>query len=151
MTVTDTVWDADRLLLSTRLHGVVTVAEVRQWQAGLTQVLARLPDGIAFKTLVNLSGYEPGDLDAHKAMRSIVPLTLAAHGFRTALLDLFDPVDLPVQATRGVTCVAVAHVHHDAGKMDEYERRLGRANERFFVDARRALDWLSTIPVEREE
>jgi len=66
-------------------------------------------------------------------MGAVVPLLLAAHGFRTALLDVFEGADLPLTATRGIRCLAVACVHHDAGKMGECERRLGRPTEPFFT------------------
>ncbi len=105
-------------------------------------------DGIhqtAFTMIVDLRGYEVRDIAAHKEMRTVIPLTLADYGFRTALLDLFDPVDLPLRPARGSICIAVAHVHHDADKMTLYDDRLGRENERFFTDYATADAWLQAI------
>jgi hypothetical protein len=137
-------WEPDGGILTTRLQGRVTVEEVKGWAALLAEAIGRIPDDTPFKLLVDLCEYEPAELEAHKAMRMVIPLTLAQHGLRTALLDLFEPVALPLQTVRGVRCTAVAHVHHDESKMGEYERRLGRAKERFFTDAAEAEEWLAT-------
>lgn len=145
MTLADSSWDAERCLLVTRLQGMTSLEDVRRWKDSLSRALGRIAEGGTFRLLVDLFGYEYAILTVHKEMRSIVPLMLAAHGFRTALLDLFDRVDLPTTRTRGITCVAVAHVNHDVDKMAEYDRRLGRANERFFSDSNTAQDWIQSL------
>jgi hypothetical protein len=139
---TESTWDAARRLLVTRLQGLVGVDDVRRWVDSLHAALGQIEDNSAFKLLVDLRGYDSATLDAHKQMRVVVPGVLARHGFRTALLDLFDPVDVPLTRTRGITCVVVAHVHHNADEMAEYDRRLGRANERFFTDLALAERWI---------
>lgn len=144
----DAAWDAAARTLSTRLSGPVSEADVRSWEAALAGALARIEDGGVFKLLYDLRFYEPADLDAHRAMRTVVPLLLAAHGFRTAILDLFEGADLPLTTARGIRCLAAACVHHDAGKMTEYERRLGRPTERFFTDRAEAETWLASVPIE---
>jgi hypothetical protein len=138
-------WDEHTQIFTVRLNGAVMVADVRKWKDGVQAELAKIPDGTAFKIIINFYGYEMAEIDAHKEMRNFMPLLLADYGFRTALLDLFDPIDLPLQKTRGIQCVAVAHIHHDAGKMNEYDRRLGRANERFFTDAVAAEAWILNL------
>ena len=143
--VAETGWDAEAATLATRLGGEVSLADVRRWKESLERELARIPDGARFRMIVDLTGYDVGDLEAHKEMRVVVPLTLAAYGHRTALLDLFDPVDLPIGTTRGITCVAVAHVHHDAEKMRQYDERIARDDERFFTDAASAEAWIRGI------
>ena len=149
ITTAETTWDAAQKLLITRLYGDITVETVRHWQASLQRALSQIEADSEFKMIVDLYGYELKDIAAHKEMRLVIPLTLANYGFRTALLDLFDPVELPLQKTRGITCRAVAHIHHDAYKMAEYERRLGRENERFFTEYDQALAWIQKIAASR--
>jgi len=145
MATAESTWDAARRLLVTRLQGTVGTDDVRRWIDGLHRELDRIADDTRFNIIVDLHGYEPGDLGAHKEMRTVVPLTLTRYGFRTAFFDLFDPVDVPLERTRGITCVAAAHVHHDADKMDEYNHRIGRPNERFFTDYRAAEAWIEAL------
>lgn len=86
-------------------------------------------------------------MEAHKAMRSVVPELLAAHGMRPAVLDLFDPPpEVPVTAANGVICVAFANVHHDPARMADYERRIGRPDQRFFADLAAAERWIAGLP-----
>ena len=146
MKITETHWDAEQALLVTRLQGVVEATAVEHWVDTLQSTLARLADNTSFKLIVDLYGYEPQTMSAHKAMRTVIPLTLARYGFRTALLDLFEGAELPVAQERGIQCTAVAHVHHEVDKMTEYEHRLGRATERFFTDYEQAEAWIRTRP-----
>lgn len=143
--VADTTWNAHAHTLVTRLRGAMTIDMVRLWREGLAHALEGLTDDTRFKLIVDLRDYEPGDMAAHKEMRVVIPLMLAEHGFRTALFDLFEPVDVPARMTRGIVCVAVAHVHHDAGKMEEYNTRLGRERERFFTDYPAAVSWIEGV------
>jgi hypothetical protein len=145
ITTAETTWDAAQKLLVTRLQGDITVEVVRRWQASLQSVLNQIEANSQFKMIVDLYGYELKDIAAHKEMRTVIPLTLANYGFRTALLDLFEPLELPLQQTRGIICQAVAHIHHDAYKMAEYERRLGWENERFFTEYEQAAVWIQKI------
>jgi hypothetical protein len=144
MNAIESTYHPSTRIVTTRLQGSVTVEEVSRWLASLAEAIGQIEDNSQFKLLVDLYNYEPAALPAHKAMRPVVPLMLARYGFRTALLDLFDPAELPLQNLRGITCTAVAHVHHDPSKMDEYDRRLGRANEHFFTDPSKAQAWLET-------
>jgi hypothetical protein len=145
MITAESQWIANHNLLITRLQGPVDREDVHRWKASLEQLLNRIDNYGWFKIIIDLHGYEPGTIATHKEMRSIIPLTLAAYGLRTALLDLFDAVDLSLQKTRGISCVAAAHVHHDAEKMEEYDRRIGRTHERFFTDYYQAEAWILTI------
>ncbi len=145
MATAESTWDASRRLLVTRLQGTVSVDDVRHWKASLQRELDRIEDNAQFKLIVDLYGYAFRDIGAHKEMRIVIPLTLASYGFRTALLDLFDPVDLPLQKTRGIACIAAAYVHHDLYRMQEYNRQIGRANERFFTDYGEAEAWIQAL------
>jgi hypothetical protein len=79
-------------------------------------------------------------------MRGVVPALLAAHGLRPAVLDLFDdPPEPPLATARGVRITAFANVHHEAAKMAEYERRIGRPRQRFFSDPAAAERWLAEL------
>jgi hypothetical protein len=135
-------WDTVTGILLSHLSGLIGVEEVRRWQAMLAVELAGIPDVGRFKLLSNLQGYEPASLDAHKEFRNVIPETLMQYGFRPAFLDLFGVKDVEIRATRGVICAAVAHVHHDAEKMNGYRQDLGRPNEQFFTDVSQAEVWL---------
>ncbi len=142
MKIADSLWNPMDRVLATRIGGNTDLAGVAEWRGSLARELSRIEDGSTFKIIVDLRGYEIADLAAHQEMRAIIPLTLAEYGFRTALLDLFEGVELPLRNRYGISCVAAAHVHHDEGKMTAYDRELGRSNERFFTNYRRALEWI---------
>ena len=143
---TQSAWDAATGTLRTELRGAVTLADVAAWQEGLHREVGRIPANRGFKLLLDLRGFEPVDLDAHKAMRNVVPELLASHGMRPAFLDLFEgPPDVPITTTNGVTCLAFANVHHDETKMGDYERRIATASQRFFTDRDAAEAWLAGI------
>jgi hypothetical protein len=125
-----------------RRGGFPRTAGHGHWQDSLIREPGRIDDTTALTISVDLRGDEHGDLAAHTEMRTVIPLTLAADGLRAALLDLFDPVDLPFPNTRGRACGAVVHVDHDADMMTLYGERLGRANERFFSGDDAADAWI---------
>ncbi|HEX2046874.1 MAG TPA: hypothetical protein VHF27_03860 [Acidimicrobiales bacterium] len=137
------MWDPERRLLVTELRGPVDVEAVEAWRAELQGEVDRLPEGTRFRLLLDLTGYEPASLDAHKAMRTVVPSLLVAHGLRPAFLDLFPEAPEPeLRAERDVVCVAFANVHHDEEKMGRYEERIATANQRFFTSRAAAEAWL---------
>jgi hypothetical protein len=131
------------MLITTRLTGTITTADVQHWKESLERDVRNVPDGGTFKLLLDLCGYDPADTEAHKAMRVVIPLFLADYGFRTALLDLFPGTELPLRNLRGVTCTAFANVHHDESKMKSYEEKLSRETERFFTDIDEAERWIA--------
>jgi hypothetical protein len=138
----NSIWNPNDRVLVTRIGGVPGHAEVANWRGSLARELSQIEEGSTFKLIVDFRGYEVDDLAVHQEMRVIIPITLAEYGFRTALLDLFEDADLPLRNRYGISCTAVAHVHHDEGKMREYDRKLGGTNERFFTDFRLAEDWI---------
>jgi hypothetical protein len=123
-----------------RLSGNVDENDIARWVELLDRALASVPDGTEIVLLSNLHGYEPASLDAHKAMRVVIPTRLAAHGFRTGL------VEVTVNPTPRIVISKVAHVHHDATKMTGYEANVGREHERFFSDPAYANAWLLFDP-----
>jgi hypothetical protein len=141
-----TAWEAQNQLITTRLTGDIHAVDVARWQETLAEAVAQVEENGSFILLVDLSGYELYDMAAHKAMRVVIPQLLAAYGLRPALLDLFPEAEITLTHTRGISCRAVANVHHDPDKMGEYERTLGRANQRFFTDAGEARVWLLSLP-----
>ena len=135
------IWMPEVRAVLAQLTGAVTVADVAAWIVELDATLARIPDGTAIVLLSDLHGYEPADLDAHRAMRTVIPTRLAAMGFRTALADAVG-VDLIASPSPRVRCERVAHVHHDAAKMTSYESAHATPQERFFTSAAFANEWL---------
>lgn len=129
-------------LLTVHLNGTVSEPDVHQWRVNLSQTLECIPSGSHIKLLADLTGYEPATLAAHKSMRSVIPLTQAAYGFRTRFFDFFEVSDVTITKTRDITITATAHVHHDAAKMAEYQARLGTDSERWFSDVDAARVWL---------
>jgi hypothetical protein len=144
MGLADSFWRAEDCLLVTRLQGVVTCADVERWQRSLELALASFAENIAFRLVVDYTGYAFADIAAHKAMRVVIPQLLSHYGFRTGLFDLVEEPSLLLGHTRGISCIAVAFVHHDEHKMAIYEERIGRAQERFFVDYEQALAWITS-------
>ncbi len=145
MAAIESTWDAARRLLATRLAGAVAPDDVTLWEQSLDRALARVPDGHRFRLLSDLHGYEPTSVDAHRRMRRVVPRALAQCGFRTALIDLAGGGDVEIVSTRGIRCVAVAHVHHDAFKMAYYDSTAGSRAERFFACRVDAEAWVTSV------
>jgi hypothetical protein len=138
----NSIWNPNDRVLVTRIGGAPGHAEVANWRESLARELSQIEDDSTFKIIVDFRGYEADDLAVHQEICVIIPITLAEYGFRTALMDLFEGANLPLRNRYGISCLAVAHVHHDENKMNEYDRRLGRPNERFFTDYRLAEDWI---------
>ena len=146
MTTTSSTWDATTGILHTELSGNVTSADVIRWRDGLYRELARINEKSQFRLLSSLYGYEPVDIAAHKAMRTIVPEILASHGLRPAYLDLWeDQPEVAISTERGIRCVAFANVHHDPEKMGRYEEKIAKPNQRFFTDLQQARAWLLSV------
>lgn len=141
-------WDDTLSILQTELKGPVTREHVELWKMNLYAELDRIPDGRPFRLLLDLEGYEPVDMEAHKAMRLVIPNVLQSHGMRPAFADLFDdPGELNITLLRNRRCFAFANVHHDEYKMDQYETKIGRSDQRFFTDPDKARQWLIQQPV----
>lgn len=143
MKSTRSEWNSLIGVLRTDLTGAVTVDDVGVWREQLQGELGKIPDGSVFRMLLNLHGFEPESIEAHKAMRAVVPEILASHGMRPAYVDLFDEKpDVDIKTSRGIRCAAFANVHHDEQKMASYQERIGKPNQKFFNDLASAETWL---------
>lgn len=143
MKSTKSEWDSLIGVLRTDLTGAVTVDDVSVWREQLRGELEKIPDGTTFRMLLNLHGFEPESIDAHKAMRTVVPEILISHGMRPAYIDLFDEKpEVDIKNSRGILCTAFANVHHDEQKMASYEERIGKPNQKFFNNLASAETWL---------
>lgn len=131
--------------IMSRLSGTVDEADVARWIELLDRAFTWVPDGTEIVLLSNLHGYEPASVDTHKAMREVIPTRLAAHGFRTGLVDLVDE-QVDVNPTPRIVISKVAHVHHDETKMATYQAKIGGDQERFFSDPAHANAWLLFDP-----
>ena len=146
MKVIHSHWNSASKTLFTEYKGELDVEDVREWTESLQTALSKIPPGTLFKFLVDLSGFNPIDIKAHKAMRNIVPEILASHGMRPAFIDLFDEKpEMKITINNGITCRAFANVHHDKYKMEDYQKRIGRADQQFFTDLESAREWLIRV------
>jgi hypothetical protein len=144
--ITHSEWFPDNNLLITHISGDVTKEDISLWEQSLYTALERINDNGSFKILVNLYGFKAVDFEAHKAFRTIVPATLANYGWRTGYLDLFEEAaNLQLTQTRGISCIAAAHVHQDETKIEKYEALFGKATEHFFTDPFKAEHWIRSI------
>ncbi len=139
-------WNGGEHVLSTRIAGRVTLAEVEAWRDGLLAAAEEAADN-DFRMLIDICGYEVADVapEVHKVQREVIPLFLLEHGHRTRLLELFPDAVVPEVPRRGGAIVAVAHIHHDEGKMALYDQKLGAPDERFFTERASAVAWLASV------
>ncbi|HEY5822935.1 MAG TPA: hypothetical protein VIT44_01135 [Cyclobacteriaceae bacterium] len=144
----ETHWLPDEKLIVTQIAGDVTKEDILNWKKGLEHSLDQIADNSSFKIFVNLYGFKAIDLEAHKSFRGIVPLTLADYGWKVGYVNLFDESSsMALKNERGIKCVAAAHTHQDASKIEQYEIRFGRDEEHFFTDPQKAEEWIKAIPV----
>jgi hypothetical protein len=142
-----TSWDATSKILVTTLRGKVNEEDVDSWEASLTNTLASIPDGTRFKILVNLHGFEAENMDVHKRYRTIMPLLLAQYGYRIGYLDMFPEAEIELHHTRGIRCIAMANVHHNADKMNDYQRRFANVHEHYFTEPEDAWNWITNVVI----
>ncbi|CAG4990213.1 hypothetical protein DYBT9275_00479 [Dyadobacter sp. CECT 9275] len=145
--ITKTEWFAERNLVVTQISGELNKVEIEQWEHSLYYCLSKLKNSTEFKILINMYGFRAIDLEAHKFFRTIIPLTLAQYGWKVGYTDLFeaDASGIRYFRYRGVQCIAAAHTHQDTGKMELYENRFSRENERFFSDPEEAARWINSF------
>jgi hypothetical protein len=138
-------------VIVTELHGTVDVDQVRRRADALHAEVDAVPDGSRVRLLLDLTGYEPASLDAHKAMRDVVPGVLVRHGLRPAFADLFPELPDPeVRVERGVVVEAFANVHHDPEKMARYDELIASPTQRFFTDRAEAERWIRGLSLEAD-
>lgn len=142
----ETRYYPEEQLVTTHLVGEISEPDLKTWKKTLANALNRVPDHGRFKLLVNLDGFRAAGLDVHKKFRTILPCLLAGYGYRIGYLDLFPEAKVSLRQTRGIRCVAMANVHHDATKMKDYHDRFSCATEDYFTDLPRALNWIRNVP-----
>ena len=137
-------WIEEKRLLTTRVTGVLTKSDVQSWRDLLHMTGRRIASDTDFRMMIDIRGYEVSEQDreVHMRMREVTPLFLAGHGFTVGFFRLYDEKPPSPEASLA-RCIAVAHVHHDAAKMERYNELLSTPVERFFVDAEEADRWLS--------
>lgn len=131
-----------RQLLITRLCGVLNGQDICRWSASLENAFRKIPDNGKFKILVNLHGFRAADMETHKRFRTIMPALLADYGYRIGYLDMFPEANVELKNTRGIRCVAMANVHHEETKMNDYQARFGSDSEAYFTDPAKARNWI---------
>lgn len=134
---------ADRLVV-TQISGTLDKADVAYWEQTLQNTMQQVPDSATFKIFVNLHGFTAADFDAHKYFRNIVPLTLAAYGWKVGYLAMFpeEAEKLEVTMTRKIRCVAAVHCHQDETKIEKYQALYSSPGEHFFTDPQAAETWI---------
>lgn len=138
-------YDQGSGVLTTRLSGTVTTSDVTGWIDGLWETVGMVPTGGTFRLLFDLTGYESASIDAHQSMRNVIPQLLADHGLRPAYLDLFDDQpEMDIAPQPRVRCVALANVHHNEERMQDYQLRAGKPEQRFLSDRAEAVRWIGS-------
>ncbi|WP_031527865.1 hypothetical protein [Dyadobacter crusticola] len=139
-----TKWYPENKLVVTQVSGDLDEFEIEQWERGLNEIFEELRDGESFKILIDMHGFQAADTAAHKRFRNIIPQKMAEFGWKVGYVNLFEEeADRMILANyRNIQCIGAAHCHHDAGKMELYERRFSRYNEHFFTDREEARKWI---------
>ena len=145
--IAKTDWEPGHGLIVTHISGDLEKQDVMRWEQSLHEALDRIEDGGTFSIFVNMHGFTALNLEAHKYFRTIVPLTLADYGWKVGYVAMFEEEaeKLVVSSKRNVRCVAVAHCHQDATKIEKYESLYSSPNERFFTDSKKAEAWIRSI------
>ena len=149
MITRDSKWISAQSLLVTRISGEVQLQDVELWKNSLKVALSQVADNSVFKMLIDLHGFKAADIQAHKKFREIIPLTLSRFGWRVGYLDMFPEASLTLSNERGIQCIAAAHVHHDATKINLYESKYSSPYERFFTDPQQAAQWIQNLNIEK--
>lgn len=147
MKFTESKWIPEQKLLITRLGGNVDLEDIKKWEGSLAEATGKIAPGSTFKAFINLYGFKAINLEAHKAMRNVVPLMLARYNFRAGYLDLFEDAIVDIRKTNGIACLAVAHVHNDVEKVKLYQERFEKDTERFFTDEAEGEKWIAGIQI----
>jgi hypothetical protein len=147
-TIISSDWYADQQLIITQISGDVTIQDVLHWEQTLYTALDQVPDSAVFKIFVNLYGFNAASLDVHKYFRSIIPLTLACYGWKVGYVAMFpeEAEKMVITRSRNIQCIAAAHCHQDATKMEKYESLYSSHTEHFFTDAAVAEAWIRGVP-----
>lgn len=138
-----TIWDDSKKMLTTRLSGIVTLAQVEEWITQFNDVVHKIPSETIFSMFSNIHGFKAINIEAHKLFRDVVPRFLVAHGMLPGYAKLFPEHPVEVNISQGKVVKACAHVHHDEGKIARYHNELATHYEDYFTRPEDALEWLS--------
>ncbi len=141
-------YPADQLII-TQISGDIEMQDVVYWEKTLHDALGQVGDSETFKIFVNLDGFKATNLEAHKYFRDIIPLTLANYGWKVGYVNMFpeESAKLTITRQRNVQCIAAAHCHQDAGKIEKYEQLYSSEDEHYFTHAESALHWIRSWKV----
>lgn len=142
-----TEWYAGEQLLVTKLNGKMSRNDIEQWKSSLYAVIDTIPGNTNFKILIDLHGFEAENTEVHKEYRTIIPLLLADYGYRIGYLDMFPEATIELQNKKGIQCVAMANVHHNADKMLDYETRFSKPHEHYFTEPEVAMNWIKGVNI----
>lgn len=145
MKFTESKYMPEEKLLVTRLGGDVDLEDIKRWEASLNKAIDQIQPGTSFKAFINLHGFKAVNIEAHKAMRNVIPLTLAKFNFKAGYVDLFEDAALLFSTTNGIQCVAAVHVHNDEEKIKLYKERFDKEDERFFTDPDDGEKWIKSL------
>ncbi len=134
-------------ILELRLSGELDKQDIENWKVEIERAVDQIPSGSRFKALINIYGFKAKDMEVHRAFRNIVPLLLANFHYRIGYLDMFPEAQVELKSLRGIRCVAMANVHQDESKMNDYQQKFGRTFERYFTDQQTAWRWLRTLEI----
>lgn len=142
-------WHPGKRMLMSQLSGNISSEEIEIWETSLNSSLEEIEANSHFKIFINLVGFTAIDLTAHKRFRTIIPNALAEYNWKVGYVNLFENEanSMNLRSARGISCIAAAHSHHDESKMQLYENRFGKYNERFFTDSVLAENWLKQFKI----
>jgi hypothetical protein len=140
-----TSWHPNEELIVTRLNGKLGIDDIIHWEKDLLQTMEHIPNDISFKILVDLSEFEAENMDVHKYFRNIIPLLLANYSYRIGYLKIFPEANIQLNKIRGITCIAMANVHHNQEKMTDYQLKFSNTYEQYFTNADKAMKWILSI------
>ena len=128
-----TIWDSDSHLFISILSGDVNSSIVKEWKTSIKNESSLIKSGSVFKAFLSLRGCKCINMEVHKEMRKVIPYFLADYNFKAGYLNLFPEIIVPLKISRDIQCLAVAHVHHDSSKMEDYQKRFGSNLEKFLL------------------
>jgi hypothetical protein len=142
-------WHSKEHLLITKISGKLNKQDIESWRNSLLTAMSSIPAKSTFKMLVDLYGFEADNMEVHKEFRTIIPSLLADYNYRIDYLDMFPEATVELKRTRGISCIAMANVHHNAEKMSDYQTRFGKYHEQYFTESEAALSWIRNLTLNR--
>ena len=143
--IIDVKWHPANQLIVAKISGKLNREDIQRWEESMLYVVNNLPDNSLFKIVVDLDGFEAETMEVHKQFRTIIPLLLADYNYRVGYLDMFPEAKVELNQTRGISCIAMANVHHNVEKMLDYQTRFSKTHEQYFTETEPALAWIKNL------